>query len=85
MINHIINKNKHFGRYPSCDHINNAIRYILENNTKRAIEELCWAIEKADGYYSNYFVNKVADGSVEMDTPPKFIKKYLNKKENNNG
>lgn len=46
-------KNKIFGVYPSCDHINNTIRYINEGNNEKAISELAFAIEKADGYFHN--------------------------------
>ena len=43
-------KNAVFGRYPCCDMINNAIRFILQGETDVAIDELFVAILKADGY-----------------------------------
>lgn len=44
-------KNALFGRYPSCDLLNNALRFIREGNTDEAIEEIIFAIEKAGGYF----------------------------------
>lgn len=39
------------GSYPSCDMVNNAIRYILKDgDTDKAVSELVFAIQKADGY-----------------------------------
>ena len=43
-------KNAIWGRYPCCDFVNNAIRYILSGDTDRAISELLTAITKAGGY-----------------------------------
>lgn len=43
-------RNALFGRYPSCDMVNNAIRFILEGETDDAISELYYAIQKAGGY-----------------------------------
>lgn len=45
-----------FGTYPSCDHLNLALCYLLENpETNRfAIEEICYAIRKADGYFYDH-------------------------------
>lgn len=40
-----------FGEYPSCDHLNNAIRFLLKGNTHEAIEEIEQAIYKANGYF----------------------------------
>lgn len=44
-------KNAMFGRYPSCDHVNNAIRLITKGELIAAIEQLSQAIIKADGYF----------------------------------
>jgi hypothetical protein len=43
-------KNAVFGRYPCCDMINNAIRFILKGQNDEAIEELLQTIWKANGY-----------------------------------
>ena len=39
--------------YPACDHLNCALGYLLEDAecNERAIEEICYAIIKAGGYY----------------------------------
>jgi hypothetical protein len=44
-------KNARFGRYPSCDMLNNAIRFIHDGHTESALMEIIFAIEKADGYF----------------------------------
>ena len=44
-------KNALFGRYPSCDMLNNALRFIHEGKIDCACEEIVFAIEKADGYF----------------------------------
>lgn len=44
-------KNAIFGRYPTCDLLNNAIRFIEEGKTEEAKAELIYAIEKAGGYF----------------------------------
>ena len=44
-------KNAMFGKYPSCDMLNNAIRHIRDGNTESALMEIIHAIEKADGYF----------------------------------
>ena len=43
---------KGIGRYPSCDHLNIALTFLLENPTDNlsAIDEILYAISKADGY-----------------------------------
>ena len=46
-------KNARFGRYPSCDLLNNALYFLFRNNPgdrETAIEEIVHAISKADGY-----------------------------------
>ena len=46
-------RNALFGRYPSCDMLNNALRFLLRNNgpdREHAMEEIIMAIQKADGY-----------------------------------
>lgn len=44
-------KNALFGRYPSCDLLNNALRFIRDGQMRTACEEIIIAIEKADGYF----------------------------------
>lgn len=44
-------KNVRFGKYPSCDMLNNAIRFLHEGDTEDAMMEIIYAIEKADGYF----------------------------------
>ena len=44
-------KNALFGRYPSCDMLNNALRSLREGKTDCAISEIIFAIDKADGYF----------------------------------
>ena len=44
-------KNALFGRYPSCDMLNNALRFIHEGKIDTACAEIVFAIEKAHGYF----------------------------------
>lgn len=50
--------NKLFSRfkkwaYPECDHLNIALRFLLKNpeENKAAIEEIYFALRKANGYF----------------------------------
>lgn len=54
-------KNALFGRYPSCDLLNNALRFLREGETNAAIEEIIFAIEKAGGYFHEDNAQMVAD------------------------
>ena len=54
-------KNAVFGRYPCCDLINNAIRFIINGKPDIAIEELLQAIWKADGYLHKDIEDKVVE------------------------
>ena len=44
-------KNALFGIYPSCDMLNNALRFIYEGKIDAACSEIVFAIEKANGYF----------------------------------
>ena len=44
-------KNALFGRYPSCDLLNNALRFLREGKIDSAIDEIIFAIDKANGYF----------------------------------
>ena len=44
-------RNSLFGRYPSCDMLNNALRFIYEGKIDAASSEIVFAIDKADGYF----------------------------------
>lgn len=50
-----------FGRYPCCDLINNAIRFILNGKTDKAVEELLQVIWKSEGYMHEDIKSKVND------------------------
>lgn len=49
-------KNALFGRYPSCDMLNNALFFIKEGKIDIACEEIVFAIDKAGGYFHSYLV-----------------------------
>lgn len=44
--------NRVYGEYPVCDHLNIALRKLLDSAEKNrvAIEEILYAIKKANGY-----------------------------------
>ena len=54
-------KNTMFGKYPSCDMLNNALRFLRAGNTDCAIEEIIFAIEKANGYFHEDNIQFVND------------------------
>ena len=54
-------KNALFGRYPSCDLLNNALRFLRDGMVDDAIEEIIFAIDKADGYFHTDNVQMVTD------------------------
>lgn len=60
-------KNALFGRYPSCDLLNNALRFLREGSTDEAIEEIVFAIEKAGGYFHEDNVQMVADAKKRWE------------------
>lgn len=60
-------KNALFGKYPSCDLLNNALRFLREGNTDEAIEEIIFAIEKAGGYFHEDNVQMVNDAKKQWE------------------
>ena len=62
----IFKKNKKFGTYPCCDHLNSALRHLLKDKitNKSAIDEICQAIYKADGYFYEDVANELAKGNI---------------------
>ena len=54
-------QNALFGRYPSCDLLNNALRFLREGKIDVAVEEIIFAIEKADGYFHEDNIPMVMD------------------------
>lgn len=60
-------KNALFGKYPSCDMLNNALRLLRNGKTDCAIDEIIFAIEKADGYFHEDNVQMVKDTKRQWD------------------
>ncbi len=54
-------KNALLGRYPSCDMLNNALRFIRNGKIENAVEEIIFAIEKANGYFHDDNVPYIED------------------------
>lgn len=54
-------KNAFFGRYPSCDLCNNALRFLLENKNDIAFKEIVLAIIKAGGYFHEDILNNIKE------------------------
>ena len=50
-----------FGRYPCCDLVNNAIRFILAGKTDIAVEELLQSIWKSNGYLHEDLEDRVME------------------------
>ena len=60
-------KNALFGKYPSCDLLNNALRFLREEKTNVAIEEIIFAIEKAGGYFHEDNIQMVNDAKKHWE------------------
>ena len=56
---HTKKKNSLFGRYPSCDMLNNALRFLRDGELDVACSEIVFAIDKADGYFHEDLVPTV--------------------------
>ena len=56
-------KKRNWG-YPECDHLNIALRFLLEGPfpDERAIEEICFAITKTNGYFYDDVKEMLVDG-----------------------
>ena len=54
-------KNARFGRYPSCDLCNNALRFLLEGKNDEAFKEIAHAISKAGGYFHDDIAEEVKE------------------------
>ncbi len=63
----IKDKNASFGRYPSCDMCNNALRFLLDGKSKEAFEEIVHAISKADGYFHADIADKVKERMIQLN------------------
>lgn len=64
-------KNALFGKYPSCDLLNDALRFLRDGKVDAAVEEIIFAIEKADGYFhadNIEFVTDVKERRAENHT-----------------
>jgi len=58
-------KNAVFGRYPSCDMLNNALRFLFDGDVDNAIDEIVFAIYKADGYLHTDVDDKLKERNEE--------------------
>ena len=58
-------RNAIFGRYPSCDLLNNALRFLKDGKIDDAISEIIFAIDKAGGYYHDDLVPFIREKSYE--------------------
>ena len=57
-----LEQNNMFGKYPCNDYLNNALRFLLRNgegDRELAIEEIVYAIRKADGYLCDDIKEKI--------------------------
>jgi len=63
-------KNNKFGKYPCNDYLNNALRFLLRNgegDRELAIEEIVYAIRKADGYLCDDVKEKINSLKENID------------------
>ena len=60
---HMFNKYRNkYGEYPCNDHLNNALRLLLEDEkpNANAIAEICYCVRKANGHYADDVARKLA-------------------------
>ena len=59
-------KEPKFSSYPCADHLNLALKFLLEdkNLNIKAIEEICYALEKADAYYYDYVFDMIIEKGI---------------------
>lgn len=52
--------------YPACDHLNNALRMMLEAPfiDEYAISEICYAIKKSGGYFKQDVKQMLSDTGI---------------------
>ena len=64
-------KKDRLGQYPSCNLLNNALRYLFQGDVTSnmlAIEEIMYAILKADGFFhESNFDNLVRYGKLSEE------------------
>lgn len=66
-------RNALFGRYPSCDMLNNALRFLREGKINEACSEIVFSIDKANGYFHDDvvpFVEEVRNRWLAMHSQP---------------
>lgn len=65
------------GQYPSCDMLNNALRFLFEgdvDSNMKAIEEIMYAIIKAEGFlYESNFDNLVRYGKLSKEHRERWV------------
>lgn len=62
--------NRRLGKYPCADHLNLALNYLLkeENLNVGAIEEICYALEKAGAYYYEYVLDLLIQKGIKKES-----------------
>lgn len=65
------------GQYPSCDMLNNALRFLFEgdvDSNMKAIEEIMYAIIKAEGFlYESNFDKLVHYGKLNEEHRERWV------------
>ena len=62
--------NRRLGQYPCADHLNLALSYLLkeDNLNVGAIEEICYALEKAEAYYYENVLDLLIKRGIKEET-----------------
>ena len=82
------NRNARFGRYPSCDLCNNALRFILKGDADGAFKEIVRAIQEADGYFHDDIadiVQRSFNEQLKKQTRSYFFENEIGQKEDEIG
>ena len=61
--------NRRLGQYPCADHLNLALNYLLKekNLNVGAVEEICYALEKAGAYYYEYVLDLLIERGIKKE------------------
>ena len=61
--------NRRLGQYPCADHLNLALNYLLKekNLNVGAVEEICYALEKAGTYYYEHVLDLLIERGIKKE------------------
>ena len=66
MVMRVFRSRKPLGEYPACEHLNVALRYLLDSadENRIPIEEIVYAISKSNGYFFDDVKNELVENNI---------------------